>query len=284
MTRRLPFYSWIGLAIIAISETAMLAKIEPFWSWHTPIAWTGYILFVDGVVWRRRGSSLLRDNRAEALFIAIAGIPMWVVFELYNKYTLHNWYYIGLPEELLVRYAGYAWAFATISLGLIETAELVGSMRDRRAPPYRRDLPPRVPLGIEGWTSVLLGALLLLIPIVYPSTWLAAPVWLGFIFLLDPLNGAVGAESIRGDLRERHRGRLINLLAAGLICGFLWEFWNFWARAKWIYNVPVPPHVKIFEMPIAGFAGFPPFAVECFVMYVFIRQWIWRGAWRPIAL
>jgi len=262
----------------------MLAKIEPFWSWHTPIAWTGYILFVDGVVWHRRGSSLLRDNRAEALFIAIAGIPMWVVFELYNKYTLHNWYYIGLPEVLLVRYAGYAWAFATISLGLIETAELVGSMRDRRAPPYRRDLPPRVPLGIEGWTSVLLGALLLLIPIVYPSTWLAAPVWLGFIFLLDPLNGAVGAESIRGDLRERHRGRLINLLAAGLICGFLWEFWNFWARARWIYNVPVPPHVKIFEMPIAGFAGFPPFAVECFVMYVFIRQWIWRGAWRPIAL
>jgi hypothetical protein len=284
MTRPLPFYSWIGLAVIAISETAMLAKIEPFWSWHTPIAWTGYILFVDGVVWRRRGSSLLRDNRAEALFIAIAGIPMWVVFELYNKYTLHNWYYIGLPEVLLVRYAGYAWAFATISLGLIETAELVGSMRDRRAPPYRRDLPPRVPLGIEGWTSVLLGALLLLIPIVYPSTWLAAPVWLGFIFLLDPLNGAVGAESIRGDLRERHRGRLINLLAAGLICGFLWEFWNFWARARWIYNVPVPPHVKIFEMPIAGFAGFPPFAVECFVMYVFIRQWIWRGAWRPIAL
>jgi hypothetical protein len=284
MTRPLPFYSWIGLAVIAISETAMLAKIEPFWSWHTPIAWTGYILFVDGVVWRRRGSSLLRDNRAEALFIAIAGIPMWVVFELYNKYTLHNWYYIGLPEVLLVRYAGYAWAFSTISLGLIETAELVGSMRDRRAPPYRRDLPPRVPLGIEGWTSVLLGALLLLIPIVYPSTWLAAPVWLGFIFLLDPLNGAVGAESIRGDLRERHRGRLINLLAAGLICGFLWEFWNFWARARWIYNVPVPPHVKIFEMPIAGFAGFPPFAVECFVMYVFIRQWIWRGAWRPIAL
>lgn len=284
MTRRLPSYSWIGLAVIAISEAAMLAKIEPFWSWHTPIAWTGYILFVDGVVWRRRGSSLLRDNRAEALFIAIAGVPMWVVFELYNKYTLHNWYYIGLPEVLLVRYAGYAWAFATISLGLIETAELVGSMRDRRAPPYRRDLPHRVPLGIKGWTSVILGALLLLLPIGYPSTWLAAPVWLGFIFLLDPLNGAVGAESIRGDLRERHRDRLINLLAAGLICGFLWEFWNFWARAKWLYNVPVPPHVRIFEMPIAGFAGFPPFAVECFVMYVFIRQWIWRGAWRPIAL
>jgi hypothetical protein len=284
MTRRLPFYAWIGLAIMATSEAAMLAKIEPFWSWHTPIAWTGYILFVDGLVWRRRGSSLLRDDRAEALFIAIVGVPLWVVFEFYNKYTLHNWYYVGLPEVLLVRYAGYAWAFATITLALMETAELVGALRDRRAPPYRRAAPHQVPLGIKGWASVIAGAVLLLIPIVYPSTWLAAPVWLGFIFLLDPLNAAAGAESIRGDFVDRHRARLVNLLAAGLICGFLWEFWNFWARSKWLYNVPVPPHIKIFEMPVAGFAGFPPFAVECFVMYVFIRHWIWRGAWRPIAL
>jgi hypothetical protein len=284
MTRRVPFYCWIGLCVMAISEAAMLAKIEPFWSWHTPVAWTGYILFVDGLVWRRRGSSLLRDNRAEALFIAVVGVPLWIVFELYNKYTLHNWYYVGLPEVLLVRYAGYAWAFATISLGLVETAELVGALRDRRAPPYRRAVPRRVALGARGWASVIVGAALLLVPIVHPSTWLAAPVWLGFIFLLDPLNAAVGAESIRGDLVDRHTGRLVNLLAAGLICGFVWEFWNYWAGAKWIYNVPVPPHVKIFEMPIAGFGGFPPFAVEIFAMYVFVRHWIWRGAWRPIAL
>lgn len=284
MTRRLPFYSWIGLSTMAISEAAMLAKIEPFWSWHTPIAWTGYILFVDGLVWRRRGSSLVRDNPAEALFIAIVGVPMWIGFELYNKYTLHNWYYVGLPEVLLVRYAGYAWAFATISLGLIETAELVGSLRARRAPPDRRTPPRRVPLGTAGVLSVLAGAAMLSIPILHPSTWLAAPVWLGFIFLLDPLNAAAGAESIRGDLVNRRRGRLINLLAAGLICGLVWEFWNFWARAKWIYNVPVPPDIKIFEMPIAGFGGFPPFAVEIFVIYVFVRRWIWRGAWRPIAL
>jgi hypothetical protein len=284
MTRGLPFYAWIGLAVMATSEAAMLAKIEPFWSWHTPIAWSGYILFVDGLVWRRRGSSLLRDDRAEALFIGIVGVPLWVVFEYYNKYALHNWYYVGLPEVLLVRYAGYAWAFATITLALMETAELVGSLRDRRAPPYRRATPHQVPLGIKGWASVVAGTVLLLIPIVHPSPWLAAPVWLGFIFLLDPLNAAAGAESIRGDFVDRHRGRLVNLLAAGLICGFLWEFWNFWARAKWLYNVPVPPHIKIFEMPVAGFAGFPPFAVECFVMYVFVRHWIWRGAWRPIAL
>ena len=39
---------------MAISEAGMLARVEPFWSWHTPIAWTGYIFFVDGVIWIRR--------------------------------------------------------------------------------------------------------------------------------------------------------------------------------------------------------------------------------------
>ena len=93
-----------------------------------------------------------------------------------------------------------------------------------------------------------------------------------------------GAESLRGDLRAQHPWRLINLLLAGLVCGLLWECWNYWAHTKWVYTVPVPPHVKLFEMPLAGYLGFPAFAVECFVMYVFVRRWLWRGSWRPTAL
>ena len=279
-----PLYGWIGAAIIALSEACMLAGIEPFHSWHTPIAWSGYVLLADAIVWRRRGGSLLHDAPAEAAFIGVAGVPLWVVFEGYNKYALHNWYYVGLPDILVIRYFGYAWAFATISIAIFETAECVGSFRDRGAPYVRRDNPPVVPLGAAGTASVVAGAAMLMLPIVHPSTWLAAPVWLGFIFLLDPINAANGAESIRGDLLEGHRGRLIDLLVAGLVCGFLWEFWNYWAGSKWIYNVPVPPHIKIFEMPIAGFLGFPPFAVECFTMYVFVRQLVWRRAWRPVGL
>ena len=40
---------WLGLAIMAVSESATLARIEPFWSWNMPIAWTGFILFADGL-------------------------------------------------------------------------------------------------------------------------------------------------------------------------------------------------------------------------------------------
>jgi hypothetical protein len=109
-------------------------------------------------------------------------------------------------------------------------------------------------------------------------------VWLGFIFLLDPLNARAGSESLLGDLRRRRTDRLVNLMLAGLVCGGIWEFWNYWSGAKWIYNVPILPDVKIFEMPILGFGGFPPFALECFVMYVAVRRRVWRGAQRPISI
>jgi len=283
-TRSVPAYAWLGALIIVVSEAAMLAHVEPFWSWHTPIAWTGYILFVDGLIWVRRGESPIRNDRAEIVFMALVSVPLWVLFEQYNKYWLHNWHYEGLPAIVLVRYFGYAWAFATIWPAVLVTSEFVGAVRDRRAPAYRRADPRRIRLGALGWLSVLAGAAMLLWPILYPSPWLAAPVWLGFIFLLDPINAMHGAESLRGDLRSAHVSRLINLLIGGLVCGIVWECWNYWAHTKWIYNVPVPPHVKIFEMPIAGYLGFPPFALECFTMYVFVRHWMWRGAWRPIAL
>ena len=67
------------------------------------------------------------------------------------------------------------------------------------------------------------------------------------------------------------RDRAINLLLSGLLCGVLWEFWNYWSRAKWIYTVPIMQQWKIFEMPVPGYLGFPPFAVECFTMCVFVR-------------
>jgi hypothetical protein len=286
--RRLPPYGWIGLFVIALSEAGMLARIEPFYHWHTPIAWTGYILLVDAIVWKRRGTSWLRNNPAELFFLACASVPLWVVFEMYNKYVLHNWYYDGLPRNLLLRYFGYVWSFATIWPAMFETGDLISSLRDRRAPANRADQPMPRPLGRVGWICVAAGALMLVGPVLLRgtplATYLAAPVWLGFILLLDPLNARAGGESLLGDWRDGRLGRTINLLAAGLVCGLVWEFWNYWSGARWIYNVPILPNVKIFEMPILGFAGFPAFALECFVMYVAVRRWLWRPAPRPISI
>jgi hypothetical protein len=284
---RLPVHAYIGLALLAASEAFMLARVEPFWTWHTPIAWTGYILLVDGFLYKKRGNSWLTTNRSEFLFLSLVSIPIWVVFEGYNL-LIKNWYYINLPESLVVRYFGYAWAFATISPGIFQTAELV-ALRRPRSPARAESKPTPLAHGDErrSPTDVVLitvGAGMLIWPFVWPSPYLAAPVFLGFVFLLDPINARAEDESMLGDIRSGGHVRIINLLIAGFICGGLWEFWNFWAKAKWIYTVPILGDIKIFEMPVLGYFGFPPFALECFAMYVFVRRLFWHGTKRQIGV
>lgn len=275
-----PKYGLAGAALMLISEIGMLRQVEPFWSWHTPIAWTGYILFVDAWVVKRRGQSWLMSARAEFAFLAAVSVPLWLVFEWYNKYFLENWHYINLPENLALRYFGYVWSFATIWPAIFETGDLVASFRRNERDRGRAIPAPRVQK--RAWRGsdtawFLIGAALLIGPIAFPSPYLAAPVWLGFIALLDPVNRWLGAEAL-------DRERTVNLALAGLICGVVWEFWNYWARTKWIYDVPILSELKVFEMPVLGYGGFPAFALECFTMYVFVRRLIWRADARAISV
>lgn len=275
-----------GLALMIVSELATLAGIEPFASWNTPVCWTGFILFADGVVRRARGNSWLSSSPREFAFLAAMSIPLWLVFEGYNL-VIRNWYYVGLADNLAVRYFGYAWAFATISPALFEGAELIGVLRGEAlrgsapAASFSRSDRGRRRLTPGDCAVASIGMLMLLCPFVVPSwvaPYLAAPVWLGFIFLLDPINDALGFESLIGDWRRGSTARLTNLLCSGLLCGILWEFWNYWSRSKWHYTVPIMPNLKIFEMPLPGYFGFPPFALECFTMYVFVRGLFTRFA------
>src|SRR5215212_4729640 len=111
-----------------VSESATLAGVEPFASWNTPICWTGFILFADGIVYRARGNSWIRSAPREFAALAAASIPLWLVFEGYNL-VIRNWYYTGLPENFALRMFGYAWSFATIWPAIFEGAELVAVLR-----------------------------------------------------------------------------------------------------------------------------------------------------------
>jgi hypothetical protein len=269
----------VGLLIMVVSELATLARIEPFWSWNTPIAWTGFIFLADSIVFKARGESWIRSAPREFFWLAVASIPLWLVFEFYNRF-IQNWHYIGLPENPFLKYFGYAWAFATIWPAIFEGAELIGVWRgSRRLPPRpvtsspggsRASQTVRNP-SLSARVSIGLGAAMLLLPIAWPSPYLASQVFLGFIFLLDPINMRLGGESLARDFQEGQFDRFKNLVLSGFLCGVLWEFWNYWARSKWHYTVPILDHLKIFEMPVLGYFGFPAFALECFTMYVFAR-------------
>ena len=267
----------IGLAIMIVSEAATLAKVEPFYSWNTPICWTGFIVFADAVVYRARGRSWMRSTPREFVWLVLLSIPLWLVFEGYNQ-IIRNWYYVGLPENWWLRMFGYAWAFATIWPAIFESADLVavgtrraGATGARAAAASSGAARPAPPASL-----IVIGAVMLLCPFVVSreiARYLAAPVWLGFIFLLDPINARLGGPSLRDD-----PNRMIALLVGGLLCGALWEFWNYWSGAKWHYTVPIMEHVKIFEMPLPGYLGFPPFALECFTMFTFVRLMFRRVA------
>ena len=206
--------------------------------------------------------------------MALISVGCWWLVEFYNAPRFWNsnlelwWHYHNLEPNLWIRRVGYDWAFATISPAMFETGELLGATLFTR---QRVDL--RVALSKRMMVLlIIVGAIGVIIPLVVLSSWFAPVIWLSFIFLLDPLNALRGRPSITGDLARGDWRRLFALLASGLICGILWEFWNYWALAKWTYTVPYFGNVKIFEMPVLGYLGFPPFALECWAMYIFVRS------------
>jgi tetratricopeptide (TPR) repeat protein len=279
-THPFPAYGWFGLALLAIAESLMFRRVEPLATFFTPIAWTAYALIADAAVFAIRGRSRLRDSPAHFASVAVLSIPLWLVFEAYNL-RLANWIYLGgLPLSLPWRWFGYAWAFATIWPGIFLTADLIESFGWWDVPAR-----PIVFSRAAQNTFISAGASLLILPVILPAaigSFLFGAVWLGFIFLLDPINFRLGLPSLEADLASGHRARFYAFLGSGWVCGWLWEFWNFWAAAQWHYVFPILQRDKIFEMPAPGYLGFPAFALECFVMYYF-AAWVLRLE-RPLAL
>jgi len=261
---RLATYGWAGLAGLIAAEWLMFHGIQPVAVFFTPIAWTCYILLADAAVLAIGGRSRLHDEPWKLAAVALLSIPLWLIFEAYNL-RLQNWIYTGVPQPWPLATLGYGWSFATITPGIFETADLIASFGW-----FRPTKPAEFSIAAQRG-MILFGAACLLVPVLTPGpvgSHLFALVWIGFVFLLDPINFRLGLPSLIGDFAEGYRARFYSLLLSGFVCGWLWEFWNYWAAAKWHYIFPVLQGWKIFEMPIPGYLGFLPFALECFVMYV----------------
>lgn len=272
------FHGYLGLLIIIAAEALLFSGNLFVGHWFTPIVWTGYILFVDALVFKVSRRSLLTTDRVELLIIVFVSIAGWWLFEFYNapRFWINDrelwWHYHNLEPNPYLRRVGYDWAFATIFPAMFLSARFLLATLFKSGRGFR-------PIQFsKPWLYVLvaLGAVGSLVPLIVVSDWLAPVVWLSLLLLLDPINYFRGWPSIVGDLRVGNYQRLLALLAGGGLCGVLWEFWNYWAISKWTYTVPYFGNIKIFEMPVLGFLGFPPFTVECWVMYIFFRSLLTR--------
>jgi hypothetical protein len=272
--RRFPFpaYGWLGIVALAGAEWMLFHRVEPVPTFFTPIAWSAYLLIADAAVLALTGRSRLHDAPTIFLRMALLSIPLWLIFEAYNL-RLRNWTYVGVPHEWAAALLDYGWSFATIFPAIFETSDLVQAL----LPPVPIQ-PWRISRKVEN-ALMFSGAACLILPLAIPqriAAYLFVLVWLGFMFLLDPLNRRLALPSFLGDLSEGFARRLYSFLFSGWICGWLWEFWNNWAGAKWHYTFPMFQREKIFEMPAPGFLGFLPFALECFAMYVTAA---WLAGW-----
>jgi hypothetical protein len=264
-------YGWFGLLLLIVSEYCLFHRIEPFYTWFYCFAWWSYILMADNLLLKLRGWSLLTDRRREFWSMLPLSVFIWLIFEAYN-FVIHNWAYTVAPPQIWQRWPGYALSFATVLPGIFVTSDLLELIFGRTSRPAASEceiLPPG-PRSRPSRTFITLGLALTVAPLLWPQYCYSA-VWLGPIFLLDPLLEKAGIRSLSLSIASKDRSRIWSLMLGGLLCGLMWEFWNYWAGSKWSYSVPLLGKWKVFEMPLLGFLGFPPFALECWIMYHLLR-------------
>ena len=266
-------YGWFGLLLLIVSEYCLIHRIEPFTTFFYFFAWWSYIFLADNLLLRLRGRSLLTGSLRKFWGMLPLSVFIWLLFESYN-FVIRNWSYNIAPPQIWLRWPGYALAFSTVLPGLFITSELIGVLfgRSRKTgpAPWEHEALSGDPRGRPLVPLVLTGLALCLAPLVWPKYFFPA-VWIGPIFLLDPLLEKAGIKSLSVSIRTGDRQKVWSLMLGGFACGLMWEFWNFWAGTKWIYSVPYFGQWKIFEMPVLGFLGFPPFALECWILYHLLR-------------
>ena len=262
------WYGFLGIILVLIVELSFLFNVRYISLYYFPLAWFGFIFIIDALVYKLKKRSLISNNFIMFIGMLLLSSVLWSLFELIN-HSLNNWLYVGgefwnsiVSEKIFMLIS-----FSTVVPAIFETFELLRTIHLFNRFNIRRYNISRSTLFI----MVYSGVLMLLLSIIFPV--FAYPlIWLAFFFMLDPINYIHKQPSIIKHFKEGRLSVPLCLLLAGIICGFFWEFWNYWAPYKWVYNVPFLGLYKIFEMPILGYLGYLPFAFEIYAMYWFVRS------------
>lgn len=260
-----PLWGWAGVVLLAASwfiawtRLPALADVQRYS--FTPL-WLGYIVTVNALSYRRSGRCLLRDRPAYFALLFPLSAVFWWYFEYLNRFV-HNWYYEGVDGMSTAQYVLEASVpFATVLPAVLSTAEWLGTFaRGQRAFGDWHRLP-WVSGRIASGLAFTLGAAGLIAigrwpEITYPLVWVA-PFLLLYALQTLPGHRPLAAALARGDWRP-----VVLPALAALICGFFWELWNYGSLARWVYTVPYVTGLRVFEMPLLGYAGYLPFGLAC---------------------
>lgn len=267
----LKLYGYLGIMLILFAEINFSLNIMPFASWYIVIIWYGAILFVDSLVYKIRGRSLISTYPKEFLLMLIVSLPFWLIFEFYNLFTF-SWYYINYEWYVHVL------DFTTIMPAIIEVFSLINALDVGKS--FDSVGKRTILKGSRHSNAVkfviLVGAFTAILPFVATNFGFMF-IWVGLFLLLDPLNYYLGKPSIIEKFSRGNKSVLLRLMLSGIIVGFFWELWNYQAYPKWVYSFPgAATSIKLFAMPIYGYLGYLPFAMEAFLFYAFFRSSVFK--------
>jgi hypothetical protein len=258
-----PLHGWLGLTL-----TLLFWSINWTWDgartyWAFFPLWLGYCLTVDGLVFWRTRTSLLTRNWRKYIGLFLVSAPIWWAFEALNLRT-QNWTYIGIDGISTLAYVFWTTlSFSTVVPAVFGSAELMASLsflkRVPPGPPLRANRRTTMGFFVGGW--IMLALLLLWPRIFFPF------IWLSPYFIIEPLNVWLGNGSLADWTGSRNWRPVIALWLGVLMTAFFWEMWNYFSYPKWIYHVAWGGWLHVFEMPLLGYGGYLPFALELYAFY-----------------
>jgi len=269
----LPWWGWV--AVIGLLSCWMLAWTR--FDWFRPLQsftfaplWISYIVTINAMTLRRTGACLITRQPCYLAVLFPASAMFWWYFEYLNRFV-QNWYYIGVEGYTPWQYAMHATiAFSTVLPAVISTMEFLKSF-----PALRRTRTAiRLPwVGSRLYTRlVLVFSCLGLIGVSLWPDYLFPLIWIAPVLMLECLLGMLGQETVLSGVRQGDWYVLGLAMVGALICGFVWELWNYYSDPKWIYSIPFVHRFEVFEMPILGYIGYLPFGLQCWVVGEQVRR------------
>jgi hypothetical protein len=260
-----PLHGWLGLSLVVVFWFLNWTLPGTRTHWGFFPLWLGYCLTIDGLVFWRKGTSLLTRSLRKYIGLFLISAPVWWLFELFNLH-IQNWIYLGTDIFSSLQYAFWTTlSFSTVIPAVFGSAELVSTFG------FLNRLRPGPMIGADKWTTstfFILGWVMLVLMLAWPKIFFPF-LWLSLYFILEPINVWLGNRSLAYWTRNRDWRPMVALWLGVLLTAFFWEMWNYYSYPKWIYAVPWGDWLHIFEMPLLGYGGYLPFALELYAIYHF---------------
>jgi hypothetical protein len=283
-TTKLPIWFWIGTVFWAFFLWLMWARTTIFgdlvYYAFSPM-WWGFILMLDGWVYRRNnGRSLMSSNPTTFWISALVSVFGWLYFEYYDYFVLSNWYYPNGHDMPNLTHATivvlFLIAYSTVWPVIFEWYNLLQTF-PKLVARYSQGPKLSLPGGLLIVAGLALVGLMVFLPL--PLFWV---VWIGPMIVIVGQLIRLNIWTPFTAMAQGNWSPFVVIALASLCNGFLWEFWNYLSSNPdavprtnpnyWIYNVPYVNVIHIHsEMPLLGYFGYLPFGVLVWVVF------IWAG-------